>query len=121
MAVPALGRQIDNEDSGMVRLDHYFSDRTTGFIRFNADEAVQAIPTGQLSIKTQYDTKFNNGVVELSHMFTPAASMKPNSESTRLSITPRMSSPVPFGIAVSGFSSLTGLPRPTTRPRHSIL
>jgi hypothetical protein len=59
----ALGRQVDNEDSGMVRLDHYFSDRTTAFIRFNTDEAVETIPTGQLAARTQYDTKFNNGVV----------------------------------------------------------
>ncbi len=29
------GRQVDNEDSGMIRLDHYFSDRTTAFVRFN--------------------------------------------------------------------------------------
>ena len=48
----APGRQVDNEDSGMVRLDHYFSDRTTAFVRFNADEAVETIPTGQLTAKT---------------------------------------------------------------------
>ena len=43
----APGRQVDNEDSGMIRLDHYFSDRTTAFVRFNSDEAVETIPTGQ--------------------------------------------------------------------------
>ena len=72
----APGRQIDNEDSGMVRLDHYFSDRTTAFVRFNADEAVESIPTGQLTAKTLYDTKFNNGVVALSHVFTPVADQR---------------------------------------------
>ncbi len=45
----APGRQIDNEDSGMIRIDHYFSDRTTAFVRFNADEAVETIPTGQVT------------------------------------------------------------------------
>ncbi|HLW86678.1 MAG TPA: hypothetical protein VKR60_15785, partial [Candidatus Sulfotelmatobacter sp.] len=29
----ALGRQIDYEDSGMIRLDYHFSDRTTSFLR----------------------------------------------------------------------------------------
>ncbi len=67
----APGRQIDNEDSGMVRLDHYFSDRTTAFVRFNADEAIESIPTGQLTARTLYDTKFNNGAAALSHVFTP--------------------------------------------------
>jgi hypothetical protein len=56
----------------MIRLDHYFSDRTTAFVRFNADEAVETIPSGQLIVKTLYDTKFNNGVVSLSHVFTPS-------------------------------------------------
>ena len=72
----APGRQIDNEDSGMIRFDHYFSDRTTAFVRFNADEAVETIPTGQLTAKTLYDTKFNNGVVALSHVFTPVADQR---------------------------------------------
>ncbi len=56
----APGRQVDNEDSGMIRLDHYFSERTTAFVRFNSDEAIETIPTGQLTAKTEYDTKYNN-------------------------------------------------------------
>ncbi len=67
----ALGRQVDNEDSGMIRLDYYFSERTTAFVRFNSDEAVETIPSGQLTVRTEYDTKYNNGVVELFHAFTP--------------------------------------------------
>src|SRR5262249_40214618 len=67
----ALGRQIDNEDSGMIRLDYHLSDKTTSFLRFNSDEAVQTIPAGQLIAKTQYDTKFNNGAFEVLHVFSP--------------------------------------------------
>ena len=40
----ALGRQNDNEDSGMIRLDHYFSERTTAFVRFNSDEESKRFP-----------------------------------------------------------------------------
>jgi hypothetical protein len=67
----ALGRQVDNEDSGMVRLDYHYSDRTTAFVRFNSDEAVETTPTGQLIAKTLWETKFNNGVFELLHVFSP--------------------------------------------------
>lgn len=104
----APGRQVDNEDSGMVRVDHYFSDRTTAFLRFNADEAVESIPTGQLTAKTLYDTKFNNGVATLSHVFTPSliAEVKLGINQT-IYHTANLSQ-VPFGVAVSGFSSLTG-------------
>ena len=41
------GRQIDNEDSGMIRLDYHFSDKTTAFVRFNSDEALETTPTRQ--------------------------------------------------------------------------
>ncbi len=104
----ALGRQVDNEDSGMIRLDHYFSDRTTAFVRFNADEAVESIPTGQLSARTLFDTKFNNGVVELSHVFTPALINQAKFGINQTIYHTANLSPVPFGVAVSGFSSLTG-------------
>jgi hypothetical protein len=104
----ALGRQVDNEDSGMVRLDHYFSERTTAFLRFNADEAVESIPTGQLTAKTLYDTKFNNGAATLSHVFTPSLIAEVKFGINQTIYHTANLSPVPFGVAVSGFSSLTG-------------
>ena len=102
------GRQVNNEDSGMTRFDHYFSDRTTGFARFNADEAVESIPTGQLIVNTLYDTKFNNGVVELSHVFTPSLINEIKFGVNQTIYHTANLSPVAFGVAVSGFSSLTG-------------
>jgi Carboxypeptidase regulatory-like domain/TonB dependent receptor len=104
----APGRQIDNEDSGMIRVDQHFSDRTTAFLRFNSDEAVTQSPTGQLAVKTGIDTKFNNGVVELMHVFTPTLvnDMKFGVNQT-IYHTANLS-PVPFGVSVSGFSALTG-------------
>ncbi|HUK14915.1 MAG TPA: TonB-dependent receptor [Bryobacteraceae bacterium] len=104
----APGRQVDNEDSGMVRLDQYFSDRTTAFVRFNADEAVESIPTGQLTVKALYDTKFNNGVAALSHVFTPSLISELKFGVNQTIYHTANLSPVPFGVAVSGFSSLTG-------------
>ena len=104
----APGRQVDNEDSGMVRLDHYFSDRTTAFVRFNADEAVETIPTGQLTAKQLIDTKFNNGVVALSHVLTPALIGEVKFGVNQTIYHTANLSPVPFGVAVSGFSALTG-------------
>jgi hypothetical protein len=104
----APGRQVDNEDSGMIRLDHYFSERTTAFVRFNADEAVQAIPTGQITVKALTDTKFNNGVVELSHVFSPSLINEVKFGVNQTIYHTANLSPVSFGVAVSGFSSLTG-------------
>ncbi len=66
-----LGRQIDNEDSGMARLDYRYSDKTTAFVRYNSDEAFETTPTGNLTALTIWDTKFNNGMAELIHVFGP--------------------------------------------------
>lgn len=104
----ARGQQIDNEDSGMVRLDHYFTTRTTAFVRFSTDEAVESIPTGQLNAKTLFDTKFNNGVAAISHVFTPSLISEAKFGVNQTIYHTANLSAVPFGVAVSGFSSLTG-------------
>jgi hypothetical protein len=104
----ALGRQIDNEDSGMIRLDYHFSDRTTAFVRYNADEAVETTPTGQLIVLTGYDTKVNNGELELLHVFTPTLVNEAKFAVNQEIYHSGNISPVPFTISVSGFSSLGG-------------
>ncbi len=104
----APGRQVDNEDSGMIRIDHYFSDRTTAFVRFNSDEAVESVPSGSLIVKTQYNTKFNNGVVALSHVFGPSLINETKFGINQTIYHTANLSPLPYGVAVSGFSSLTG-------------
>jgi hypothetical protein len=104
----ALGRQIDNEDSGMIRLDYRFSDRTTSFVRFNSDEAVETIPTGQLIARTQYDTKFNNGVFEVLHVFSPVLVSEFKFGINQDFYHSGTLSPSPYTFSVSGFSSLSG-------------
>ncbi len=69
------GRQLGNEDSGMTRMDHQFSARTTAFVRFNVDRAVSSVP---LASSSQYledlqvlNSSPENGTVELLHIFSP--------------------------------------------------
>jgi hypothetical protein len=104
----APGRQIDNEDSGMIRVDQHFSDQNTAFLRFNSDEAVEQTPTGALTAKTGIDTKFNNGVAELMHVFTPTLVNEVKFGVNQTLYHTANLSPVPFGVDVSGFSALTG-------------
>ncbi|HTR38385.1 MAG TPA: carboxypeptidase regulatory-like domain-containing protein [Bryobacteraceae bacterium] len=104
----APGRQIDNEDSGMIRFDEYFSSRTTAFVRFNSDEAVETIPTGQLNARTQYDTKYNNGVVALTSVASPTLVNEVKFGINQTIYHTANLSPVPFGFNIAGLSSLTG-------------
>ena len=58
------------EDSGMLRVDHRFSDNTTMFVRYNVDDLLKLTPavmgnTGTLTIRPQ------NVVLQLMHIFSP--------------------------------------------------
>ena len=104
----APGRQIDNEDSGMIRLDYHFSDRTTAFVRFNSDEAFETTPTGNLSALTLYDTKANSGVFELLHVFQPTLVSEFKFGINQNFYHSGTDSPLPYTFSVSGFSSFAG-------------
>jgi Carboxypeptidase regulatory-like domain/TonB dependent receptor len=57
------------EDSGMIRIDHRFTDSTTMFVRYNVDDMLQVTPamglTQTLGIRPQ------NAVIQLQHIFSP--------------------------------------------------
>ncbi len=69
------GRQLGNEDSGMMRVDRRFTDKTTAFVRVNIDQAVSNVPlasSGQYLKDTQVlNSKPDNAVIELLHVFSP--------------------------------------------------
>ena len=104
----ALGRNIDNEDSGMIRFDYHLSGKTTAFLRFNADEAVQTLPVGQLTARTQYDTKMDNGVFEVLHVFAPTLVNEFKFGINSTFYHSGTVSPQPYTFSVSGFSSFGG-------------
>ncbi|HUA19475.1 MAG TPA: carboxypeptidase regulatory-like domain-containing protein [Bryobacteraceae bacterium] len=104
----ANGRQIDNEDSGMIRLDYHFSAQTTAFVRFNSDQAYETTPTGNLIALTIYDTKANNGEVELLHVFTPTLINELKFGINQNFYHSGTLSPLPYTFSVSGFSSFAG-------------
>jgi len=69
---------------------------------------VESIPSGNLIVQTKYDTKFNNGVVSLSHVFAPSLLNDLKLGINQTIYHQANVSPLPFGVSVSGFSSLTG-------------
>jgi hypothetical protein len=103
----AGANQVDNEDSGMARIDHRLSQKTTAFIRFSADEAVYSVPTGALNILAATDTKLKNGVAELFHVFSPTLVNEAQFGINQDIYHTANLSPVAFTISVSNLSSLT--------------
>ncbi len=70
------GRQVVNENSAMLRLDHRFSENTTTFVRFNIDRAVNTQPLASsgnyLADRQQLTSAPVNGGIELLHIFSPS-------------------------------------------------
>jgi hypothetical protein len=102
------GRQVDNEDSGMIRLDYHFSDKTTAFVRFNSDQAFETTPTGNVTALTLYDTKANSGVFEPLHVFDPTLVSEFKFGINQNFYHSGTASPLPYTFSVSGFSSFGG-------------
>ena len=60
------------EDSGLIRLDHRLSDRTTLYLRAIRDDSFSAAPSGNLFDTQQIKTKPQNYVVGMEHTFSPS-------------------------------------------------
>ncbi len=69
------GRQVVGENSAMIRLDHRFTEKTTAFMRFNIDRAVNTQPLASsgnyLADQQQLTSAPVNGGIELLHIFSP--------------------------------------------------
>ena len=68
----APARNTSDEDSGLIRVDHRFSDATSLFARYNIDNALQTSPSGTLLDISQVPSYPMSGTVQLLHIFSPS-------------------------------------------------
>ena len=106
------GRQIVNEDSGMFRVDHRFSDKTTMFVRANIDEAVSTAPlassSAYLEDQQQLTSSPVNSAIELLRVFSPSllneikfGFNRSTADTTNINQTGEL-----YSFTVSGFTTL---------------
>jgi hypothetical protein len=106
------GKQVLNEDSSMIRLDHRFSDRTTMFMRGNVDSAVNTQPLASsgnyLADQQQLASSPVNAGIELLHLFSPTLVNEFKfgfNRSTANTIDINQTG-LPYAFSVSGFTTL---------------
>ncbi len=64
--------QVVNESSAMLRLDQHFTEKTTGFMRFNYDRSVDTQPLSASATDLEQRVSAPvNGALELLHVFNP--------------------------------------------------
>lgn len=67
----STGGISNSENSGMIRIDHRISDKTTFFARYGIDEVSLLSPSGQLLDKSFTNSAPMNGSMSLSEVLTP--------------------------------------------------
>jgi hypothetical protein len=108
------GRQLDHEDSAMLRLDQHFSPADTAYLRFNFDAAYSDAPLAEagnyLNDRQLITSRPVNGEIEALHIFSPRQvnELKFGFNRGNVYTTNQGLSNVPYTIAVSGFTTLAG-------------
>ncbi|MDQ2711570.1 MAG: TonB-dependent receptor [Acidobacteriota bacterium] len=65
------GRQLTNEDFGMFRYDHRFSDANTFAVRYNIDNGLSDLPNGSLRDRTATTLTTQNAAIVLDTVLSP--------------------------------------------------
>ncbi|WP_419806920.1 TonB-dependent receptor domain-containing protein [Terriglobus sp.] len=106
----ASGRQTQNEDFGLVRIDQIFNSRTSGYLRFNLDQGRLQVPlgdsTGFLQDRQQIQNNPKNGIVSLEHIFSGSLLNEAKVGVNRTPYTIANESVLPVQVAVPGFTTL---------------
>ena len=104
------GRQVQNEDFGLVRIDQTFNSRTSAYFRFNLDQARLVVPNGDATgyigdtLASQQDPK--NAVLSVLHTFRADVVNDLELAVNRTPFYAQRNSLAPVQIAVAGFSTL---------------
>jgi TonB dependent receptor-like, beta-barrel len=106
--VAGSGRQLDHEDSAMLRLDQHFSAADTGYLRFNFDAASSNVPSDALNDRTLVTSRPVNGELEELHIFSPRLVNELKFGFNRSTVFTRNQgrTNLPYSIAVAGLTTL---------------
>lgn len=108
----ASGRQLDHENSAMLRLDHRFSAADTAYLRFSFDAAYSNVPLASsgayLNDRQLVTSRPVNGELESLHIFSPRLvnELKFGFNRSTVLTTNQGLAGLPYSIAVSGFTTL---------------
>ena len=103
------GRQLDQEDSAMLRLDQHFSAADTAYLRFSFDAAYSDVPSDSLNDRTLTTSRPVNGELEELHIFSPRLvnEVKFGFNRSTVFTTNQGLTNLPYSIAIAGLTTLS--------------
>ncbi|HEY1950761.1 MAG TPA: carboxypeptidase regulatory-like domain-containing protein [Bryobacteraceae bacterium] len=102
-----LGRNTVREDAGLFRLDYHFSDTSTGFIRYNIDNALINNPQDALGATNTIPIIPQNLVLQFQHVFSPRIVNESKFGLNRVNYHNWNYGTSPISVSTPNFSSLT--------------
>lgn len=100
------GSQITNEDFGMFRYDHRFSDRVSLFVRYNLDVGLSDVPNGVLTDCIATTNDMHNAVAGLTTVLSSRTINEFRIGFNRANFITQNESVSPLGLTVPQFSTL---------------
>lgn len=102
------GRQLDHEDSAMIRLDQHFSPADTAYLRFSFDAAYSDVPSDGLNDRQLTTSRPVNGELEALHIFSPKLvnELKFGFNRSTVFTTNQGLANLPYSVAVAGLTTL---------------
>jgi len=101
-----LSPQKVQEYSGMIRLDHRLSPKTTAFLRMNIDRSTSDVPLGNLRDRQITPLKPMNGVLSVTQVFSRTALNETRVGFNQVLSRTTNQTPLPYSLAVTGFTTL---------------
>jgi Carboxypeptidase regulatory-like domain/TonB dependent receptor len=96
----------DNENSGIVRVDHRFTDRNSGYVRYNIDDGTSTSALNALAEAITINSRVQNFVLEESHIFSPDLLNEAEFGFNRNTFLQSQQTGEPFNFSISGFTTI---------------
>jgi hypothetical protein len=96
----------DNENSGIVRVDHRFTDKDSGYVRYNIDDGSATSALNALAQASTIVSRIQNFVLEESHIFDPDLLNEAEFGFNRNTFLQSQQTGEPFNFSISGFTSI---------------
>jgi len=104
------GTQSLKETSGLFRVDHRFTDRTSAFVRFNLDRLNGNVPTGASGffLRDRFASNLSpyNAIISVQHIFSPRVLNDVKLGFNRSDFGSANESVLPYAISVPQFTTL---------------
>ena len=96
----------NTENSGMARVDHRFSDKDFGYIRYNIDDGSSTSALNAVGQASTIDSRVQNFALEETHIVSPVLLNEAQFGFNRNTYIQTQNTGIPLNISISGFTSL---------------